>query len=186
MTAAQRARLLSATRATATNQCIARALEGLGYDGSAIVRRRSTGNRDWPAGVVGSVTHKGAVVLVALAPKALYDGIGIDVERHVSGELAPILDDIGLTDMPSQLPPDLAASIAFSAKEAAFKAQFPLTEKILGFRDVELDWEAVSVSHSRMVSRLTGLNLSIGVSIVGAKWVVSAAQIVARSRLDKP
>jgi 4'-phosphopantetheinyl transferase EntD len=176
----QRKRLLSRNRVVATNQCIAHAFRNLGYDGSSIVNHRPTGDRDWPVGAVGSVTHKGALVLVAIASNAICDGLGIDLERHVSGELASITDDIAPKDLPKELPPDLAATIAFSAKEAVFKAQFPLTGRSLEFHDVELDWEVASPSYSQMSARLTGLRLSIGAIVVSARWVVAAAEAIAR------
>jgi len=174
----QRERLLSATREAATNQCIARAFEVLGYDASLIVRHRPTGERDWPAGLVGSVTHKGALILVAIAPSANCNGIGIDLERHISGEIEAITDDIAPEGLPRRLPRDVAATIAFSAKEAIFKAQFGLTGKPLEFRDVELDWELAELPQSRIAACLGGLRLSVGAMVVGSRWVVAAAKAI--------
>lgn len=175
----QRTRIVQAVREVATNICIARAVRHFGC-AQPPVGRRPTGDRDWPSGLVGSVTHKGTLILVAVAPRAECNGIGIDLERHLPRDLRPIVGDVAPEGLPSGVPAEVAMTVAFSAKEAAFKAQYPLTGKLLQFSDVELEWGAPAISHYTMSAKVAGLFLAIDAKLINTKWVVSAAQVTAK------
>lgn len=92
----------------------------------------------WPAGLVGSLTHVPEACLAALAPAPALRGIGIDLER--TGALAEELWEgvLGererdwLRRQPDAARPRLATAL-FSAKEAAYKCQYPLSRRLLGF-----------------------------------------------------
>jgi 4'-phosphopantetheinyl transferase EntD len=174
----QRRQILHAAREAATNGYIARALEHFERDPSPI-GRRPTGDRDWPTGLVGSVTHKGTLVLVAIASKAKFHAVGIDLERHLPHELRAIAADVAPEGLPPELPSDVATTIAFSAKEAAFKAQFPLTRRLLEFGDIELEWRRAAVPYSQMATKIADLCLTVDAMLVDVKWVVSSAQVIA-------
>ncbi|OBI94753.1 4'-phosphopantetheinyl transferase [Mycobacterium alsense] len=95
----------------------------------------------WPDGVVGSLTHtagyRGAVVGRAGAVRS----VGIDAEPH---DVLPdgVLEAISLEEERheiSTLPGDLHWDrILFCAKEATYKAWFPLTRRWLGFEDAHI------------------------------------------------
>jgi 4'-phosphopantetheinyl transferase EntD len=95
----------------------------------------------WPEGVVGSLTHctgyRGAVVGRAGAVRS----VGIDAEPH---DVLPdgVLGAIALDDERQEiaaLPGGLHWDrILFCAKEATYKAWFPLTERWLGFEDAHI------------------------------------------------
>ncbi|MGB9305460.1 MAG: 4'-phosphopantetheinyl transferase [Mycobacterium sp.] len=100
----------------------------------------------WPDGVVGSLTHctgyRGAVVGRSAAVRS----VGIDAEPH---DVLPdgVLDAISLPEergeMPQQIPAGLHWDrILFCAKEATYKAWFPLTKRWLGFEDAHITFEA--------------------------------------------
>jgi enterobactin synthetase component D / holo-[acyl-carrier protein] synthase len=99
------------------------------------------GEPRWPDGVVGSLTHctgyRGAVVGRARAVRA----VGIDAEPH---DVLPdgVLGAIALDDERHEiaaLPEGLHWDrILFCAKEATYKAWFPLTERWLGFEDAHI------------------------------------------------
>ncbi|OBG53928.1 4'-phosphopantetheinyl transferase [Mycobacterium sp. E735] len=95
----------------------------------------------WPDGVVGSLTHctgyRGAVVGRTEAVRSL----GIDAEPH---DVLPdgVLNAISLPEERHEmaaLPAGLHWDrILFCAKEATYKAWFPLTERWLGFEDAHI------------------------------------------------
>jgi 4'-phosphopantetheinyl transferase EntD len=95
----------------------------------------------WPDGVVGSLTHctgyRGAVVGRAGAVRS----VGIDAEPH---DVLPdgVLDAITLAEERHEiaaLPEGLHWDrILFCAKEATYKAWFPLTNRWLGFEDAHI------------------------------------------------
>ncbi|MBW7921145.1 MAG: phosphopantetheinyl transferase [Rubellimicrobium sp.] len=88
----------------------------------------------WPDGVTGSLSHGAGLVLAAVARRAVVAALGIDIEA--AGAAVPLDDIAG--------PAEIAALggrdpvILFSAKEAAYKAQFALTGRMFGFRDLML------------------------------------------------
>lgn len=100
----------------------------------------------WPDGVVGSLTHctgfRGAVVGRATAVRSL----GIDAEPHdelPNGVLGAISLPEERAEIPRALPPGLHWDrILFCAKEATYKAWFPLTKRWLGFEDAHITFEA--------------------------------------------
>lgn len=93
----------------------------------------------WPAEVVGSITHCKGWVAVAVARRSDVRSIGIDAEvlRKVDPGVARVVlkprERMWAGDQLDRL------LLIFSAKEAYYKAQFPLTNRVLVFQDVELD-----------------------------------------------
>jgi 4'-phosphopantetheinyl transferase EntD len=120
--------------------CARVAMAQLGVPPSPILKGEK-GEPHWPDGVVGSLTHcegyRGAVVGRSIAVRS----VGIDAEPH--GVLPKgVLDAISLpverTEI-SALPGELHWDrILFCAKEATYKAWFPLTQRWLGFEDAHI------------------------------------------------
>lgn len=101
----------------------------------------------WPEGVVGSISHGAGVGFAAVAPAGKYAGLGVDVERVVSPEQAGRLGRRVLTGRELELRHGPHGglteaemfTLAFSAKESAYKALFPVHRRVLGFSDVEVE-----------------------------------------------
>ncbi|AQA05893.1 4'-phosphopantetheinyl transferase [Mycobacterium sp. MS1601] len=95
----------------------------------------------WPSGIVGSLTHctgyRGAVV----AHRSQVRSVGIDAEPHdvlPEGVLGAVSLPVERTEI-SMLPAGLHWDrILFCAKEATYKAWFPLTHRWLGFEDAHI------------------------------------------------
>lgn len=120
--------------------CARQALGELGIEPAPILKGEK-GEPCWPDGVVGSLTHcegyRGAVVGRQVEVRS----VGIDAEPH--GVLPDgVLDAISLpaerTEL-KQLPDGLHWDrILFCAKEATYKAWFPVTRRWLGFEDAHI------------------------------------------------
>lgn len=120
--------------------CARIALGELGFAPTPILKGER-GEPCWPDGIVGSLTHcagyRGAVV----ARRGQVRSVGIDAEPH--GVLPDgVLDAVSLpierhelSALPSGLHWD---RILFCAKEATYKAWFPLTHRWLGFEDAHI------------------------------------------------
>jgi 4'-phosphopantetheinyl transferase EntD len=101
----------------------------------------------WPDGVVGSITHTHGYCAVVLGRSPPLRSIGLDVEGL--RELEEGVVDLILTErerawLGSQGDARSRSSLeqallVFSAKEAFYKCQYPLTHRYLDFHDVELD-----------------------------------------------
>ncbi|WP_202638263.1 4'-phosphopantetheinyl transferase family protein [Bailinhaonella thermotolerans] len=123
-------------------RCARDALAGLGVAPAPILPAER-GAPAWPPGVVGSMTHCAGYRAAAVARAADLTAIGIDAEPHAplpDGVLEAISrpdDRAGL----AALPPGQVCwdRLLFCAKEAVYKAWFPLTRRPLGFEDASVD-----------------------------------------------
>ncbi|MEB3068970.1 4'-phosphopantetheinyl transferase PptT [[Mycobacterium] vasticus] len=132
--------------------CARLALEQIGQPPVPILKGEK-GEPCWPDGVVGSLTHcagfRGAVV----GRSAQVRSVGIDAEPH---DTLPdgVLNAISLPAERSELAAlgDVQHwdRILFCAKEATYKAWFPLTRRWLGFEDAHITFDP----GGRFVSRI--------------------------------
>lgn len=97
----------------------------------------------WPEGLTGSIAHCATACIAAVAPLDQLRSIGIDIEEATP--LAPDLWDTVLTpgerSWLDTCPPNdrgLLAKRIFSAKEAVYKAQYPLTGRVIDFQEVQI------------------------------------------------
>jgi 4'-phosphopantetheinyl transferase EntD len=143
------------TREFTTGRACARlALRRLGAPVSAIPSGEH-GEPRWPPGVVGSITHCERYRACAVAWSDALAGLGIDAEPD-----APLPDGV-LEDVAHGRELDLVSAgggdvdvgrLLFSAKEAVYKAWFPLAGCRLGFDDVELALDlATRELHARLL-----------------------------------
>jgi 4'-phosphopantetheinyl transferase EntD len=138
--------------------CARTALAQLGVEAQAIPSG-PRGAPQWPDGIVGSITHCDGYRACAVAPAADLVAIGIDAELDAPLP-AGVIGDIALPDerraldaLAAQEPAVNWDRLLFSAKEAVYKAWFPLAERWLGFEDalVEIDRERGSFSARLLV-----------------------------------
>jgi 4'-phosphopantetheinyl transferase EntD len=128
---------------TTARVCARRALARLDLP-PAPVLAGTRGEPRWPEGVVGSITHCEGYRACALARAAEVVTIGIDAEPNRAlpdGVLTAIAgaDELaGLADLTHALPAVHWDRLLFSAKEAVYKAWFPLAGRWLGFEDATL------------------------------------------------
>ena len=89
----------------------------------------------WPPGWIGSITHTDDVAAAVVAPARAVRILGLDLEPimpdALATQIAPQIVPEGLS--PSDLPPGVELTRAFSAKEALYKALFPETRQIREF-----------------------------------------------------
>jgi 4'-phosphopantetheinyl transferase EntD len=120
--------------------CARQALAELGVPPVPILKGEK-GEPCWPAGVVGSLTHCEGYRGAAVGRGESVRSVGIDAEPH--GVLPDgVLDAISLpveraeiSALPAGLHWD---RILFCAKEATYKAWYPVTRRWLGFADAHI------------------------------------------------
>jgi 4'-phosphopantetheinyl transferase EntD len=133
-----------------TRRCARDALEQLGRARVPILAGR---HREplWPSGVVGSITHCPGYRGAAVASAALGTTIGIDAEPNeplppgVLEVVSRPAERRALARLRAVEPAVAWDRLLFSAKEAAYKAWFPIVGTWLGFEDVELTFGAGTV-----------------------------------------
>ncbi len=98
----------------------------------------------WPAECTGSITHAEQWAVACVARASTLRSVGIDLERadRVGGDLHGKLFNPGEQAAIAQGPANMAG-LMFSAKEAIYKATFPLVGRFIGFREAEVrvDWD---------------------------------------------
>ncbi len=120
--------------------CARRALQELGVPPVPILKGEK-GEPCWPDGVVGSLTHCDGYRGAAVGRHDAVRSVGIDAEPH--GVLPNgVLDAISLPAERAEisaLPGGLHWDrILFCAKEATYKAWYPVTQRWLGFEDAHI------------------------------------------------
>ncbi|HEX4436622.1 MAG TPA: 4'-phosphopantetheinyl transferase superfamily protein [Solirubrobacteraceae bacterium] len=119
--------------------CARQALERLGVAPVPILAG-DRGEPLWPVGIVGSITHCSVYRACAVARTDDLISLGIDAEPNLplpDGVLARIAFGPEL-EVESSLTGVCVDRLLFCAKEAIFKAWFPLNKKWLGFEDTEV------------------------------------------------
>ncbi len=121
-----------------------RILRNLGFDDPTVLRKQG-GPPEWPAGVVGSISHAGRVA-AAIGTRRSSAAVswGLDLEPF-----EPLEESIWATVLTGReqtvlgcLAEDARGTTAlayFSAKESTYKCQYPLTGAFLEFDDVDVD-----------------------------------------------
>jgi 4'-phosphopantetheinyl transferase EntD len=133
------------------------ALKQIGFDNPVPILRGEKGQPLWPDGITGSITHcyPWSVAVVAKSPNHLAIGIDLESVARIKG---PDVCDLVCRDVER----DWARAgchfherlaMIFSAKEAVYKAFYPLCQRYIDFKEVELSW---SPEHHRFHCRFIG------------------------------
>ncbi len=121
-----------------------RVLARLGFPEALLLRRDADRDIAWPAGSTGSVSHTSGLCAVACARITPgLQSLGLDVEQA-----GPLGDDIaGRISRPDELAVVRALPlpgtsdwprVLFCMKEAAYKAWYPVTRRVLEFQEMRI------------------------------------------------
>lgn len=95
----------------------------------------------WPQGLTGSIAHSEDCCIAAVAETDDLRSLGIDLEpaTALDRDLVKTICTKAEQDWAAgQVDPGIAAKKVFCAKEAIYKAQYPLTGQVIGFEAVTL------------------------------------------------
>ncbi len=126
-------------RASGSARIVARGLlDQLGHKAAALPKSPA-GPPIWPKGVLGSLAHDSRVAVAAIANSGKLRGIGIDVEPAEA--LPSNLLDLVTTALERRAmhSDPYGGRLFFVAKEAVYKAVFPLDGGFLNHQEVEID-----------------------------------------------
>ncbi len=95
----------------------------------------------WPEGLCGSISHAADTCVAVVTDDPAIRALGLDVEEKL-GLPADVLDIVLHPDerrwINRQPNPDLLSRLFFSAKECAYKAQYPLSRQLFGFETIAI------------------------------------------------
>jgi 4'-phosphopantetheinyl transferase EntD len=123
--------------------CARRALAVLGVPPVAIPRGER-GAPQWPPGIVGSITHCAGyrAAAVARASDVLTIGLDAELDDTLPDGVLEMISSPGertrLRDLTAAAADTSWDRLLFSAKEATYKAWFPLARRWLGFEDADI------------------------------------------------
>ena len=144
----------------------------------------------WPEGVSGSISHSGPLCAAAACRGPV--SVGLDIEEE--GALAPdlwgaVLTRAELDRLPARPPGARAAAAlaAFTAKEAVYKAHFPLHRTMFGFEAVEISAQGEDGFLARFPGREGPAWRPVrGLWRVGAGWIASGVLLGAARGRRRP
>lgn len=123
--------------------CARRAMEKLGVEPGPVLPGERGAPR-WPEGILGSMTHCTGYCAAALVRAPELASLGIDAEPHealpegVLGAVAAPAERERVHALTAAHPAVHWDRLLFSAKEAVYKAWFPLTGRWLDFQEADL------------------------------------------------
>lgn len=129
---------------TSARHCARVALGRLGLEPGPIMRGEM-GSPVWPSGVVGSLTHCDGYRAAAVGYALQVRSVGIDAEPHepLPDGVLPAVSIAAERDVLAARTDDAVHwdKLLFCAKEATYKAWFPLTGRWLGFEDAHITFD---------------------------------------------
>lgn len=172
-----------------TRACARRALVRMGLPAQAIPVGADRGPV-WPPGVVGSLTHSAGLRAAAVAHETAWCGIGIDVEPNQAlpaGVIGIAAAGSERAELQTLRLADAAVAwdrLLFSAKEAIFKAWFPVTGHWLGFDECTLSICASGTFVGHL--SLRGVDEQGWVRSVSGRWGVSGLRLLTAVAIPAP
>jgi 4'-phosphopantetheinyl transferase EntD len=127
---------------TAGRVCARIALGRLGVAATTPILRGEDRAPIWPPGFIGSISHTDTWCAAAVARTEDIRALGIDLESSTPLKEALLKrvctpkEREWLHELPA---PGVTGKILFSAKEAVYKCQYPLSNQFLGFHAVEVE-----------------------------------------------
>jgi 4'-phosphopantetheinyl transferase EntD len=124
-------------------RCAREALARLGHN-PAPIRSGPKREPQWPAGLVGSITHTTGFRAAAVASQNTIASVGIDAEQNdplpegVEALITVAGEPEMLLALARAFPMTQWGRLLFSAKESVYKALYPLTGRMLSFEEVRL------------------------------------------------
>lgn len=142
----ERAAVANAVKSRQEQYCATRVLARqlftqLGVPAQAVLNRPDR-SPIWPTGYQGAITHTGSWCAVAVAPRTVVTGLGIDVESARELEI-DVIERVMTPAERAQLSknghsPEALGALLFSAKESVYKCVYPTLQRFIGFSEVEL------------------------------------------------
>jgi len=135
----------------------------------------------WPEGLSGSISHAGGVCIAAVTVDPTIAALGLDIEddaalpEELFDSVLHLHEQRWIDRRPD---PGRVARIFFSAKECAYKAQYPLSGRVFGFEFItvvpDLDRGTFEARFTRPVSPFSHGSLLAGRFSVGDGLIMTA------------
>jgi len=135
----------------------------------------------WPEGLTGSISHTATACVAAIGLRRDWAGIGVDLEDATPldpllvAEICTTAEQHWLGTQPAS-ERGLMAKLIFSAKEATYKAQYPLSGQLFGFDVLELTLDRTTCRFNARFKTAQG-PFAVG-AVLGGAYVHAAGLLV--------
>jgi len=111
------------------------------------IRIGEKGEPIWPHNIVGSITHSHGYAAAAVAKKSEVLSLGLDAETNepLSSKVLQRIGNAQEQEWVKSVDSSLIQNpgkVLFSAKEATYKAWYPITQEWLGFQEAHIDFHS--------------------------------------------
>lgn len=152
----------------------------------------------WPRAVIGSISHADNYCAVAVAPRSVVDGIGIDVEAYE--DLDVDVAEVVLTDNEQAATQAIDAmllqsgrealggkshKLIFSIKEAIYKCCYPRVQAFIDFKQCNVALDVDNCCYQAVINCNDGDGNPVHMEISG-RWLIAAEHIFAGAEYRKP
>lgn len=161
------------------------AMQALGHPPSAVPMQADR-SPSWPEAVTGSISHCDGACLALLGWRRDWAGIGLDLEPATPLEAALWPEILGQAEQSAvmALPKaerGLAALQIFMAKEAVYKAQYPISGQLFGF-----DGLNIVLQKGGFVARFTaGVSPFVAGQMMTGRFVMAQGLIAAHCLITR-
>jgi 4'-phosphopantetheinyl transferase EntD len=112
----------------------------------------------WPANTIGSISHCQGIAVAVAAHRSDVTYLGVDIEPLISPEICDQIWHCVVCEKESKFSKGFSSretflTVVFSAKEALYKALFPIIKQVVGF-------DAVKVSGLEVKKQIMSLSLN--------------------------
>lgn len=141
----------------------------------------------WPKGLVGSISHNHQACLAVVGRSSNWASVGVDLEddSELNADIIPEICIRAELAWINKLPHQRRASAAkliFCAKEATYKAQYPLTGVLFGFEHLHIEISQQTAQFQARFLASAG-RFEKGATLTG-RYAHAAGVIVAGMALD--
>jgi 4'-phosphopantetheinyl transferase EntD len=180
-------RVLRVAERRTARQCARQALRELGAIGEL---SEGSSGPVWPSGVVGSISHKSGSCVAVVAQEADAQAIGVDVERATppltSATKRLVLGSDNESPRPRKAHCGYQADwmrVIFSAKEATYKAWYPLGKEFLEPTEINLTFDETRPIFEASVGRASQYRFEGSYTVVD-QLIASACWIFDKEALN--
>lgn len=110
----------------------------------------------WPAGWQGSISHKSTLCMAVVGQSGPLLGLDVEEDVPLAQNLIPTICSETEIARISGADEGHLAKLIFCAKEAAYKAQYPLTRMVFGFHRLEMRLDAQASEFEAIFTETTG------------------------------
>lgn len=110
----------------------------------------------WPAGWQGSISHKSTLCLAVMGQSGALLGVDVEEDIPLAHNLIPTICSATEIAHIAGADEGALAKLIFSAKEAAYKAQYPLTRTVFGFHGLEMRLDLPAAAFEAVFTKAIG------------------------------